>query len=222
MVGPNASQPMPFEPLGRDALDRCVEVLDEIVSRRRELAAVRHPLGFLCLPIVRDPGWGVCIHVWTDRFPSAGPTTTGKHAHSWDLESLVLYGALGNAVLELTPDEAAGGYRIAEIASTSGTDAITPTGRRFACTEVSRSLVSSGEVYRLASGVFHETFLGAATEVATLVLGRTGDQPDLVLCPVDLRAHVVTRRLCTGEDTRAIAGMVRDRLTAVGERGVSV
>src|SRR5262249_2316548 len=119
MAGPVLG-PMRFEPLGRAALDTCVGVLGEILARERELTAVRHPLGFLCLPIVRDPGWGVCIHVWTDRFPSVRPTTTGKHAHSWDLESLVLYGALGNAVFELTPDDTAGGYQIAEIISTSG------------------------------------------------------------------------------------------------------
>lgn len=216
MPGP-APGALRFEPLGRGAVEACAAVLDQVLSRERELAAVRHPLGFLCLPIVREPDWGVCLHVWTERFPSVRPTTTGKHAHSWDLESLVLYGALGNTVFDLAPDDAVGRYQIAEIVGMPGIDLITPTGRRFECLEVSRKLISSGEVYRLRPGVFHETFLGAETEVATLVLGRTRDLPDLVLCPVGLRAHAVTRHVCTGDETRAVAAMVRDRLTVGSE-----
>lgn len=191
----------------------CVSVLDQIVSREWELAAIRHPLGFLCLPLVREPGWGVCIHVWTGRLPARRPTTSGMHAHSWDLESFVLYGVLGNAVFDLTPDCASGTYQLLDVVSGADCDEIQPTGRRVTCTEVSRDLISSGEVYLLPTGVFHETFLGADPEVATLVLAQTQDLPDRVLGPVDLRAHVVTRQRCTGDDTRAVAQMVRDRLT---------
>ncbi|MDI5964120.1 hypothetical protein POF50_033235 [Streptomyces sp. SL13] len=195
---------------------RCVSVLDDIVARRCELAAVLHPLGFLCLPLVREPGWGVCIHVWTSRFPARRPTTSGIHAHSWDLESFVLYGVLGNAVFDVAPAGTAGTYQLLEVVSRSDGDEILPTGRRVSCTEVSRDLISSGEVYRLPTGVLHETFLGADPEAATLVLAQTQDLPDRVLGPVDLCAHVVTRQRCTADDTRAVARMVRDRLVDGG------
>lgn len=197
----------------REFVSECVGVLDQIVSRQREMTAVHHPLGFLCLPLVREPDRGVCVHVWTDRFPVRQPTTSRVHAHSWDLESFVLYGALGNAVFDLTPDSVAGAHQLLDVVTGSDGDEIVPTGRRVACTEVSRDLMTSGEIYRLPTGVFHETFLAADTEVATLVLAQTRDLPDRVLGPINVRAHVVTRQQCSSEDTRAVAAMVRDRLT---------
>lgn len=214
--GPPFARPMRLDSPDGDLLEASVSVLDQIASGQRLLTAVQHPLGFLCLPIVREPGWGVCIHVWTIRFPSVQPTTSGKHAHSWSLESFVLYGELGNAVFALEPDEESGPYQIADIVTGPESDVITPTGRRVACTEVSRSMVSSGQTYQLATGVFHETFLGADSEVATLVLSRTQNTPDRMLGPVDLRPHTVTRRRCTREDTRAVAGMAKDRLAGGG------
>jgi len=152
MRGPLFARDERSEPPYQGFVGTCVSVLDQIVSREWELAAVRHPLGFLCLPLVREPGWGVCIHVWTGRFPTRRPTTSGMHAHSWDLESFVLYGVLGNAVFDLTPDGVAGPYQLLDVVSGSDGDEILPTGRRVACTEVSRDLMSSGEVYRLPTG----------------------------------------------------------------------
>lgn len=212
MAGPLFARPMCLDPPDGDVLESSVSVLDQIASGLRPLAAVQHPLGFLCLPIVREPGWGVCIHVWTGRFPSARLAASGKHAHSWHLESFVLYGELSNAVFALEADEESGPYQLVDIVTGPESDLITPTGRRVMCTEVSRSVVSSGQTYQLGTGVFHETYLGAESEVATLVLSRTRDTPDRMLGPVDLRAHTVTRRHCTDEETRAVAGMARDRL----------
>jgi hypothetical protein len=212
MYGPLFARAASSESPRCEFVSVCAYLLDQIVSGERELAAVQHPLGFLCLPLVREPDWGVCVHVWTGRFPTRLPTTSRVHAHSWDLESLVLYGALGNAVFDLTPDSVAGTHQLLEVVSGSAGDEILPTGRQVACTEVARNLVTCGEVYRLPTGVFHETFLAADTEVATLVLAHTRDLPDRVLGPIDVRAHVVAREQCTGDDTRAVAQMVRGRL----------
>jgi len=37
------------------------DLLTEIVHGRHELAAVRHPLGFHCLPVRRSGGDGICV-----------------------------------------------------------------------------------------------------------------------------------------------------------------
>ncbi len=66
-----------------------------------DLTAVRHPLGFLCFPVLRGDNLGVCVHIWTEGV-RAEPTTSPMHAHSWDLVSYVLYGTVRNDIIELT------------------------------------------------------------------------------------------------------------------------
>ena len=72
-----------------------LELLRDIASGRCELTAVRHPLGFLCIPAQRSGEHGICIHVWTPALQPA-LTTSQVHSHSWDLTSYVLYGTLLN------------------------------------------------------------------------------------------------------------------------------
>ena len=66
------------------------------------VTAVRHPLGFVCLPLERDGGDGVCIHVWSDTLAHAESTTSQIHCHSWDLVSHVLYGQVRNVHVRVT------------------------------------------------------------------------------------------------------------------------
>src|ERR1700750_91948 len=87
----------------------------EIVHERRDVTATRHPLGFVCIPIERSGDEGVCVHVWSESFPSVEPTTSVIHAHSWDLISHVLYGSVRNELIDVTdaPDDPT--YRIFEV-----------------------------------------------------------------------------------------------------------
>ncbi|NUS05534.1 MAG: hypothetical protein HOV97_23605, partial [Nonomuraea sp.] len=57
----------------------------EVLAGDEPPAAVRHPLGFVCLPLERDGGEGVCLHLWSDSLQHAESTTSQIHCHSWDL-----------------------------------------------------------------------------------------------------------------------------------------
>ncbi|GGP76380.1 hypothetical protein [Streptosporangium pseudovulgare] len=71
-------------------------VLRDIASGASPVAGVRHPLGFLCLPLERTGEYGVCLHIWSGALPRAASTTSQIHCHSWDLVSHVLYGRVEN------------------------------------------------------------------------------------------------------------------------------
>src|SRR4029450_7261916 len=58
--------------------------------------AGQHPLGFSCRPLLREGGWGICVHVWDGSRDTAAPTTSEVHCHSWALRSRVLFGRVGN------------------------------------------------------------------------------------------------------------------------------
>ena len=56
----------------------------------------RHPLGFYTLTLAQ----GVCMHLWPQTYPVDEPfpdnTVLDIHQHSWDLQSWILEGRLGN------------------------------------------------------------------------------------------------------------------------------
>ncbi|MDQ7808555.1 hypothetical protein Q5425_32880 [Amycolatopsis sp. A133] len=191
-------------------------VLGEVVRGRTDLRAVRHPLGFVCLPVERTGERGICLHVWSENLAHARPTTSSTHAHSWDLISYVLYGTLRNDLVAVTDAPDGPTHRICEIGSSEHGDEIRRTSRLVRRERRSSELHRQGAVYTLAAGVFHETV--ARGEVATIALGsgRPG-AVDLSVGAVNTGTHRTTRQLCDREETALVAAMVVERLGRVPE-----
>ncbi|MGW4056813.1 hypothetical protein ACWEGE_00965 [Amycolatopsis sp. NPDC004747] len=191
-------------------------VLAAVAHGRGGLRAVRHPLGFLCLPLERAGERGICLHVWSESLTHARPTTSSTHAHSWDLVSYVLYGTLRNELVSVTdaPDEPT--HRVCEIGSDERGDEIRRTSSLVRRERRSSELYRQGDVYTLPAGVFHETV--AEGEVATVALGsgRPG-AVDLSVGAVDTVTHRTTRQLCDREETALVAAMVVERLGRIPE-----
>jgi hypothetical protein len=150
--------------------------------------AVLHPLGFLCFPIKRGCGVGVCVHVWLPGRAEFAPAlaTSTIHSHSWDLLSLVLLGRMGNEVVDTAAvAEAEATHRVYEIRSVRGADEVVPTSR---CVRSSRREIryaGPGEVYRLAGGEFHTSVVEDAGCVATVLLADSRGGVDRSLGPVE-------------------------------------
>ncbi|MGY4099197.1 hypothetical protein ACW2Q0_06505 [Nocardia sp. R16R-3T] len=181
-----------------------------VLAGRAEVGAVRHPLGFLCFPAWRDGGLGVCVHIWTDGLRSH-PTTSAMHAHSWDLLSVVLYGEVGNEILEVDSAADRPTHRIFEIHSGADGDVVRATERMVRYRTRSSQRFRAGEVYTLPHGVFHLSDVRG--EAATVVLGevRPG-RPDRSLGTPATTDHWVHRTGCTPIETRRAAQTVLDQL----------
>jgi hypothetical protein len=175
--------------------------------------AVRHPLGFTCLPVVRDGGDGVCVHWWHGGDTEL--TTEAIHAHSWDLLSFVLCGALRNESVSVVDDKVTPTYRVFEVhRDAGGRDEILGTDRTVHIGARRSERNTAGSSYRVRSGEFHASELVAA-EVATLVFGRTlPGAVDLALAPLGVTDHATQRRTCDAIETRRTARAVLDRLGA--------
>jgi hypothetical protein len=189
-----------------DTARRLVErVLDGSVP------AVRHPLGFTCLPVIREGADGVCLHWWQGG--AAELTTEAVHAHSWDLLSFVLYGALGNESVSVVDDQLSPTHRVFEVRSLpGGRDEIRGTDRTVYIGSRESGHNGPGSHYRVRSGEFHTSEL-RADEVATLVFGRTlPGSVDLTLSALDATDHATQRQACGAAETRRIAETVLDRL----------
>ncbi|MFC7643366.1 hypothetical protein ACFQX6_22935 [Streptosporangium lutulentum] len=111
------------------------QVLRAIGSGDSPITAVRHPLGFLCLPLERTEEYGVCVHVWSGALPHASSTTSQIHCHSWDLLSHVLYGRVENVRTDVSDSDttSAATHRIFEVVSEPDGDHIRPTSRTVRC-----------------------------------------------------------------------------------------
>lgn len=188
--------------------------LEDVAAGRLHITAVRHPLGFICFPLEREDGRGVCVHLWTRRLVQASPTTSTTHAHSWDLVSLVLYGALRNELVEISDDSKGAPYRLFEVATGPDGDKIRWTGRLVHRTTKARDLYRAGDVYSMPAGVFHHTTSYGETATVALGSGHPG-AVDLVLGGLDTVTHGVRRELCGRDETRYVATFVAERLAAV-------
>jgi hypothetical protein len=193
-----------------------LELLRDIASGRCELTAVRHPLGFLCIPAQRSGEDGICVHVWT---PGLQPTLTTSqvHSHSWDLTSYVLYGTLHNQRIRVAEAGAGATHRIFEVRSHDDRDELHATARLVSCEHERTREYGAGSVYFLQAGEFHTTVVPGAQEVATVALGRSRPHAaDLSVGPLHARSHAITRSRCTAPETVRAALLVAGRLEALG------
>ncbi|GAB2792870.1 hypothetical protein [Streptomyces daliensis] len=195
-----------------------VGALEDIASGARPLRAVRHPLGFLCLPLLRDGARGICLHL----FESGGaggadgapvePLAAPMHAHSWELLSHVLYGRVANLPVRVTEDAARPTHRIYEVRSEpGGVDELLPTQRLVRGEPGPEHTSSGGETYAMAAGEFHATVVAKGSPAATLVLGRSlPGRSDLSLGPLHGDRHRMVRRLCgAGHTERTVRTALR-------------
>lgn len=188
----------------------------EIADGGRDLAAVRHPLGFLCFPVQRLGSHGVCVHLWT---PIVKPelTTSPIHAHSWDLTSYVLYGSLRNLRIGVSEAAALPTHRVFEVRSHADQDELAATARLVSCQPETDVAYRTGATYLLPAGEFHATVPPDGADVATVALSHShAEGADLALGPVGMHSHTVTRRRCDLAETARIAAAVADRLAAAG------
>jgi hypothetical protein len=193
-----------------------LELLRDIASGRCELTAVRHPLGFLCIPAQRSGEHGICIHVWTPALQPA-LTTSQVHSHSWDLTSYVLYGTLRNQRIRVAEAGAAATHRIFEVRSHDDRDELHATARLVSCEPERTREYGAGSVYFLQAGEFHTTVVPGAQQVATVALGRSRPHAaDLSVGPLHARSHAITRSRCTAPETVRAALLAAGRLEALG------
>ncbi|MFI9502815.1 hypothetical protein [Nocardia sp. NPDC052566] len=190
-----------------------IDFLTGLLDGRIDLMAIQHPLGFFCFPVWRGTGLGVCLHVWAEG-PRAAPTTSPMHAHSWDLVSVVLYGTVGNEIIDVDPAPARPTHRIFEIQSAADGDLVRATSRLASYRIRSCERFRAGETYTLRHGVFHVSDVHGAA--ATVVLGRDRHGTrDRSLAPLSTTDHWVQRIACTATETRRIAKTTLDHLLAV-------
>ncbi len=180
-----------------------------------QVRAVRHPLGFVCLPLWRLTDLGFCIHIWTTLVEPARLATSPVHCHSWDLASLVLYGTIRNEEINVfdTTDPT---HRVFEVEQHGDVDEIRATARLVRYSVSAGQMIMPGEVYQLPAGTFHNTIV-PTREAATLVVAwtRPGGM-DRSVGPLDVPTHHQPRRYCDADESALAVRTVAEHLAEAG------
>ncbi|WP_432159389.1 hypothetical protein [Streptomyces sp. NRRL F-5630] len=227
------SVPFAGPPADRTAAsDVAVAALRAVAEGRWDLPAIRHPLGFLCLPVLRDGPKGVCVHLFDgedaedggDAEGAGGPAGGGGraplvHAHSWSLISLVLFGQVTNRSVRVVDDPVAPTHRVYEVRSgPDGTDEVRRTARLVRGEPGGSERSARGDVYVVRPGEFHATVVGGGRPAATLVLGETlPGRSDMSLGPLDGEGYRSVREVCRREETVVAVRAALRRIDGPGD-----
>ncbi|MCK9902778.1 hypothetical protein MXD63_22230 [Frankia sp. Cpl3] len=181
--------------------------------------ALRHPLGFACLPVLRG-AVGLCVHMWTTASVGTDLTTSPFHCHSWDLHSLVLEGSVLNQCLDVLDIKASEAYRVFEVRSLPEFDEIHASRDLVVVRMGETRLNNARDIYHLAAGVFHRTVVPGG-EACTMVIGlsRPGGT-DRSLGPPSTGSHCRRRRYCDPEETEQLAHRAAEHLRAATAEGL--
>ena len=177
--------------------DRAVSLLREIAAGRARFPAVRHPLGFLYAPLLRERQRVLRLHIWLRDAPRPQLTTSPIHDHTWRLTSFVVCGELENQTIHVD-DAVDPTHRVFEIRGAGSDDFLKPTERlvRFRCSGAER--VKQGRRYVMAAREFHFTEVASNVTTATIVLAeRQTTAPERSLGPLNIAKHHMTRTQCS-------------------------
>jgi hypothetical protein len=192
------------------------QALTPIATGQSSIQAVRHPLGFTCIPICRLERVGACIHLWQAHPQRSRVTTSPYHCHSWHLLSFILDGCVGNQLVEVTPGTT---YRAFEVRGNGSVDTLVRTERLYDARAAAPEYWSAGEYYELPAGAFHASAIRPDSPAATVVLGfYNPNKADITLGGLDTPDHQVTRRRYHTTQTARIAAHTITRLNALAEQ----
>ncbi len=195
-----------------DLQSEAVALVREIAHSRASFAAVRHPLGFIYSPLLREGPTALRLHIWLAGVSRPRLTTSPIHDHTWQLISYVILGGLENHIVEIS-DSAEPTHRIFEIRGAGGADRLWPTDRLVGFRVASVQKVQAGERYTIEAGRFHFTEVSPDHTVATLVLAeRKAPVPERSLGPLHLPEHEMTREACPPGELCGAAARVLDSL----------
>ncbi|GLX47440.1 hypothetical protein Shyhy01_03900 [Streptomyces hygroscopicus subsp. hygroscopicus] len=191
------------ERLGRG----CAEILRDIARGRLTPRGLRHPLGFLYVPLDRRPDSVLRLHLWPRRPWWSTLTTSPYHMHAWRLVSYVHRGAVRNTTVEVRA--AADGdaeYRVFDIDGEGERDLLVPSEETVAVSSRATSTVRAGGLYGLDVGTFHCTSLLEGTAAVTLALvDRVPGARERALGPCGLGRHSTLRATAPADELRRFA-----------------
>jgi hypothetical protein len=133
-----------------------------------------HPLGFIFCKLSQEGERKIRLHIWPNNNDRMQKPSWLIHDHVFDLKSWVIAGKIEN--IEYTVTDKKPNYSVYSAGYEKDSSVLYRTDRQICINEGKRSLVRSGEVYSVLSGVLHQSV--SLSEATSLTVCETIDQPN--------------------------------------------
>ncbi len=149
----------------------------DIVQMGRDIGSpfIWHPLGFILCKLSQEGEKKIRLHIWPNNNDRMQNPSWLIHDHIFDLKSWVVAGEILNT--EYTVADGKPNYRVYNAKYEKDSSVLYRTDRQIFIDESTRSLVRSGEVYSVLSGVLHQSV--SLSETTSLTVCETIDQPNI-------------------------------------------
>lgn len=155
-----------------------VRELQHVLSQRPIL---RHPLGFLQMPLGEIEGRRIRIHFWRSDCYCPRYPYWPLHAHPYPLRSLVLCGAVHQIAYSIDTAPTVPTHRIYEVDYEANGSTRRPTDHLVNAIPTYSYVCSTGSYYDIPIAEYHQTMPHASPGITLVVTGRTGESPARVL-----------------------------------------
>ncbi|GHJ53032.1 hypothetical protein Nm8I071_23390 [Nonomuraea sp. TT08I-71] len=187
--------------------------LHDLASNRGAFDSIYHPLGFIYVPMLKDDGGMLRLHLWLDGGTPEDITTSPYHMHTWNLTSYVHCGSLENQMIKVDAGGPLGPYRVFEIIGNRQRGELQATDEEVRARIDSVERVTAGNVYRIPAGQYHTTVNTSEGDLVTVAyVQKVAGTMERNLGPVNTPTHIVERQACPPDDVARAARTVLARL----------
>jgi len=129
-----------------------------------------HPLGFIIIKLFNSTDFDYRLHIWPKGLRRPKTPDWPIHNHVFDLESIVLSGAVGSEAYSISCDESPEGrYRAYMVKYTSEGSDLVPSSTLVNLRSDGVTWTNQGEKYQVPKGSFHRSIVNSDVFAATLV-----------------------------------------------------
>lgn len=160
------------------ALDKGEVTLSYIIKLTKELHRnfVWHPLGFLLCKLSDAEGKKLRLHIWPNNSQHIQDPPWTIHNHIFNLKSWVIAGVIKNTEYRHTKGNPT--HRAYITKYNNNHSIIHRTDEELCIVKKRTQIVRSGQTYKIAAGVFHQSI--SSSQTTSITICETIDQPDRV------------------------------------------
>ena len=138
-------------------ISKAVYSAHEIVKLAIDMEATFnwHPLGFIMCKLSQEKERNIRLHIWPDHNEKVQEPAWLVHDHLFDLKSWVLAGSIENIEYDVIPGNP--NFSIYHASYENNKSILNRTEETVNIIEKNRFVVDAGQIYKVASGVLHQS-----------------------------------------------------------------
>jgi hypothetical protein len=190
--------------------DHALHLKEEIVARLGECEFRRHPLGFIHAALIDRDDIAIRFHMWKPGMRAVQEPAWLIHTHTFELNSIVLFGELENSIYKWEPNTSSPDTRLYVATYQNGLSQIIATDQVGVPQLEFSSEIAKGSGYRVTYGDFHQTNVASDQLTATIAVATKFHGSPLIVGSLEGQASYSYAREVLNSEIRQ--DLIRDVL----------